>query len=190
MNEQERRAEILKAEEAIRQLSAEISIASEARAQAGRAEAALTAVKEELADVRRSLDDAGSRMSSAVSVARASVSEAATTALTDATARLDEAMEQLPGAVRRLESTATLIAAMPNQTAEAVKLELSATIARLVEISSSTKALGQQLVEIRQALSTDFELKLRDVAGTVKWTAFFAAVAALAATVAILVRFL
>jgi DNA repair exonuclease SbcCD ATPase subunit len=190
MNDQERRTEILKAEEAIRQLSAELSLASEARTQASRAEAALTAVKGELADVRRTLDDAASRMSGAVSAAHASVSEAATTTLADATARLDEAMEQLPGAVSRLESATTLIAEMPDQTAEAVKLELSTTTARLIEVSSSMKALAQLLADIRQTLSTDLEVKLREIAGMAKSAVFFAAVAALAAIVAAIVRFL
>jgi hypothetical protein len=190
VNDQERRAEILKAEEAIRQLSAGISLAAEARAQADRAEAALTTVKAELTEVRRSLDDAASRMSGAVSTAHASVSEVATTALTAATMRLDEAMGQLPGAISRVEAAATLIAAMPNQTAEAVKLELSATIARLIEVSTSLKALSQQLVEIRQALSMDLDVRLREVASTARWTAFLAAVAALAAILAALVRFL
>jgi ABC-type transporter Mla subunit MlaD len=190
MNDQERRAEILKAEEAIQQLGAGMSMAAEAREQAARAAAALTAVREELAELRQALDSAAGQMSDAVSSAHASVSGTATAALTSAAERFDEAMKQLPGVVGKLETTATLIAAMPNQAADVIKLELGPAVAKLVEVGSSQKALSLQLAEIRQALSMDLDVKLREVIASTKWASFMAAVAALAAIVAIIVRFL
>ncbi len=190
MNEQERRAEILKAEETIRQLGTEMSLAAEARMQSAQAQAALSAVTSELAALRRSLDQAAVEMSSAVKGAHDSVSGAAAGALSAAGDRITEALGQVPGAIRKLETTATLVAAMPNQVAEAVKLELSATVAKLTEVSAGVKALSQQLVEIKQSLSMDLDVKLRDVVGSTKWASFMATVAALAAIAAIVVHFL
>jgi hypothetical protein len=128
-------------------------------------------------------------MSGAVTGAHESVSGTAAAALTAASGRFTEAINQVPGAIRKLESTATLVAAMPNQVAEAVKLELAATVAKQTEIGASVKALSQQLVEIKQALSMDLDAKMRDVAGSTKWAAFMATVAALAAIVAVVARF-
>lgn len=190
MNEQERRAEILKAEEVIRQLGAEMSLAAEARTQAAQAQAALMAVNAELTELRQSLDRAAAQMSSAVQGAHESVASTAATTLTVASTRFTEAIDQVPGAVRRLETTAALVAAMPNQVAEVVKLELSATIAKLIEVSAGVKALSQQLVEIKQALSMDLDAKLREVVSSTKRAAFMATVAALAAIAAVILRFL
>jgi chromosome segregation ATPase len=190
MNEQERRAEILKAEEAIRQLGAGISLAAEARSQAADAQAALLAVRAELTDLRQSLDHAARQMSGAVSSAHESVSGVATTALAAATERFGEAMDQLPGAIRKLESTATLIAAIPNQASDAIRLELSSNAARLTDVSTGVKALSQQLVEIKQALSMDLDVKLREVVALTKWAIVMAAIAAFAAIAAVVARFL
>lgn len=188
MNEQERRTEILKAEEAIRQLSVEMGLAADARAQAEEARAALAAVLAELAGLRASLDHAASQVSGVVRTAQDSVSAAATSALSSATERLNGAVAQVPEAVRTLESTATLVAATPGHVAEAVKLELSATIARLIDVSTSVKSLSQQLVEIKQTMSMDLDVKLRNAVSSAKWAAIMATVAALAAAAAVLLR--
>jgi len=190
MNEQERRAEILRAEEAIRQLSAELAVATEARSQTEQARSALAAVTAELAGVRQSLDHAASQVSGVVGSAHESASAAATEALAAASERLNDSMGQVPGTVRKLEAAAALIAAMPAQVAEAVKLELSVTIAKLIDVSTAMKALSQQLVEIKQALSLDLDGKLREVVSSTRWAAFIASIAALAAIAAIILRFL
>ena len=76
------------------------------------------------------------------------------------------------------------------QVAEAVKLEQSTTVAKLTEVSAGVRALSQQLVEIKQAISMDLDVKLRDVVGSTKWAIIMATVAALAAFAAVVVRFL
>jgi hypothetical protein len=99
-------------------------------------------------------------------------------------------MDQLPGSIRKLEATATLIAAMPNQASDAVKLELSTIVTKLADVNTGVKALSHQLVEIKQAMSMDLDTKLRDVINSTKWATIMATVAAVAAIVAIAVRFL
>ena len=190
MNEQERRTEILKAEEAIRQLSVEMGLAADARAQAEETRAALATVLAELSELRASLDHAASQVSGVISTAQDSVSAAATSALSSATDRLNDAVAQVPEAVRTLESTATLVAATPGHVAEAVKLELSATIAKLIDVSTSVKSLSQQLVEIKQTLSMDLDVKLRNTISSAKWAAIMATIAAVAAVAAALLHLL
>jgi hypothetical protein len=124
-----------------------------------------------------------------VRAAHESASAVATTALAAASERFNDAMGQVPGTVQKLEAAATLIAAMPTQVAEAVKLELSATIAKLIDVSAAVKSLSQQLVEIKQALSMDLDAKLREVVSATRWAAFIASIAALAAIAAIILRF-
>ena len=188
MNEQERRTEILRAEEAIRQLGAEVSFAAEARAQAEHARAALTEVRAELGELRVSLDRAAGQISGVVNTAQETVSAAATAALAAATGRLNEAAAQVPGALRKLEATAAQIASAPNQVADAVKVELSATIAKLIDVSTSVKTLSQQLVEIKQALSMDLDVKLRNAASSARWATIMATVAAIAAAGLLVLR--
>lgn len=188
MNEQERRAEILKAEEAIRQLGIGLAVAHDTQAQAEAARTALLEVRAELGELRRSLDLAAGQVSSVVSTAQESVSVAATTALSAASARFNEAISQVPVALSQVERAAAELASSPERVAEAVKIELSATIAKLIDVSTAIKTVSQQLLEIKQALSMDLDVKLRAIAGSARWATVMATVAAAAAVAALLMH--
>jgi len=117
MTEEQRRQEILKAEEAIRGLALEMANAS---ATAAQAEAARRELDEANAAVRESI-----KMLDRCQEAIRTVADEATEVLSEANARLNETAGSLTSSLNRTEATAEAIMVTQKKTLEVVERQLS-----------------------------------------------------------------
>lgn len=154
MSEQERRQEILKAEEVIRQLAAELGRTKEAAGLAEKAREALTQASPHLQQARTSLDEATAQLRATRDRCIAEVvatCDKAREAIGAAEAAVGRTAQAFEAAAARLEYAARDLQDSPRRLAEALKetqVKLSEEVAALFDAQKAETARLNTLLRI------------------------------------------